>query len=743
MAAATDRVLSDVPAVAEDAERLDQLPYVIVDATDAELRDLLDHPDVRGFHEDQLAVPSLNASVPLIGASGLELNGSALTGRGTAVAVLDTGVDRSHPFFASGGGRILAEACFASVGGCPNGSSTMIAPGAAKPLAGDSHGTHVAGIIAGSNSVRRGVAPGADIIAVQVFVDTPAGLAARFSDIVRAMDWLATISDEVGLVAVNLSLGSLMTFPGTCDADFGSFVAASDLLRDRGVVTVAASGNEGTVDGVAAPACVSSTLAVGASTVPGDQLAEFSDIGPQIDLLAPGAPITSSVVGGGFGGMQGTSMAAPHVAGAIALLREAAPQASAAQTVAALRASSILLDDTRDGGTQTGMPRLDLPSAFTAISPHIGPPKAIARLGAASGDLRSNLDWSRPVGAHSYRLHRSTGSSCSTSASTIFQGNARAFVDKAVQHGSTYRYCVRAVGAAGTSPLSATSTVTGRDLTAPAAPSASISIERDRIRFSWPAVSDPTGPITYRLYRSTGSTTCSTSSTRLYQGTNRSVTIDGHRPGTTYRYCLTATDGAGNRSSIARSSGLTVAPLPHHGFRDVPTGTWFDVPVRWLVIEDITQGMGGPGQYSPGADVTRAQMAAFLWRAAGKPTGYPHHGFRDVPRGSWFDEPVRWLKAEGITQGMGGPRQFSPDAKVTRAQMAAFLWRADGKPGGYPHHGFRDVPRGSWFDEPVRWLVAEDITQGMGGPGQFSPDGNVTRAQMAAFLWRANGRPEA
>jgi hypothetical protein len=173
----------------------------------------------------------------------------------------------------------------------------------------------------------------------------------------------------------------------------------------------------------------------------------------------------------------------------------------------------------------------------------------------------------------------------------------------------------------------------------------------------------------------------------------------------------------------------------------VPSAAYFDQAVRWLRANDITHGAGRPGHYSPDTNVTRAQMAAFLWRAAGSPTGHPDHGFRDIPRGSYYDHAVRWLRANDITHGAGRPGHYSPDTNVTRAQMAAFLWRAAGSPTGHPDHGFRDIPRGSYYDHAVRWLRANDITHGAGRPGHYSPDTNVTRAQMAAFLWRAAGSP--
>lgn len=68
-------------------------------------------------------------------------------------------------------------------------------------------------------------------------------------------------------------------------------------------------------------------------------------------------------------------------------------------------------------------------------------------------------------------------------------------------------------------------------------------------------------------------------------------------------------------------------------------------------------------------------MATFLWRAAGSPTGSPPNSFSDVPSNSYYSEAVSWLVAEGITAGTA-PGVFSPSQQVTRAQMATFLWRA-------------------------------------------------------------------
>lgn len=174
-------------------------------------------------------------------------------------------------------------------------------------------------------------------------------------------------------------------------------------------------------------------------------------------------------------------------------------------------------------------------------------------------------------------------------------------------------------------------------------------------------------------------------------------------------------------------------------FDDVPAGIWYETPVEWLVSEGITNGTSDT-TFSPGAFVDRGQMAAFLARFGEYLKDSPESGFADVPDGAFYDEAVDWLVEHAITQGTSDTT-YSPGGFVTRAQMAAFLWRFAGRPpavGGTP---FTDVPEGSWYAEAVAWLLENDITQGTSDT-TFSPGANVTRAQMAAFLWRLAGRPD-
>lgn len=177
------------------------------------------------------------------------------------------------------------------------------------------------------------------------------------------------------------------------------------------------------------------------------------------------------------------------------------------------------------------------------------------------------------------------------------------------------------------------------------------------------------------------------------------------------------------------------------GFSDVRGSEFYAAAVAWMSDTGLTTGVGGTGEYQPGGAITRAQMATFLWRLDGQPTGNPAHGFVDVPSAAYYSEAVRWLRATGLTTGVGGSNAFAPDAVLTRAQMATFLWRYAGESQGNPGHGFVDVPAGIYYDQAVRWLKANGITTGVGGTNRFEPDSALNRGQMATFIWRYEGAP--
>jgi subtilisin family serine protease len=306
---------------------------------------------------------ALSDSVPLVEADLAHEAG--LDGSGTVVAVLDSGVDRAHPFLA---GAVVAEACFASAetgagGDCPNGNSTQLGTGAAAncTFAPEAcrHGTHVAGIAVGSGPDFTGVAPGAGLIAIQVFhASTDCILffeefpcpRAFASDIVAGLEHVYELRDQYSVAAVNLSLGGA-AYDSACDAESPLFAAVIDNLKSVGIATVAASGNDGLTYGLAEPACVAAAISVGATTT-ADEVAWFSNASDDLDLLAPGSPINSSVPGGEFDVLEGTSMAAPHVTGAWAIVRQAYPGRTVDEALATFGSTGVPIVDWRGGPTK-------------------------------------------------------------------------------------------------------------------------------------------------------------------------------------------------------------------------------------------------------------------------------------------------------------------------------------------------------------------------------------------------------
>lgn len=325
--------------------------------------------------EEDIAVSTtLDDSIPFIGADIAQANG--FIGTGQAVAILDTGVNHHHPFFQ---GRVVAEACFSSSGSnirslCPNGQQEQVGWGAGIDCSDTglncTHGSHVAGIAAGYNDSFNGVASGADIIAVQIFSeyfnyhDSCKGrercILAPTSNFIEALAWINQISSSHNIASVNMSIGG-SEFSSNCDQYSAKYYI--DILRNAGIATVISAGNDYNSNAVSYPGCISSAITVGSTYNSSNNISPFSNSAAMVDIFAPGSWIYSSLVEG-YGSKSGTSMAAPHVAGAVAVLKSINPNASVDEIEQVLEdnGQSIL-----DGRNNLTFPRLDLNASVIAF----------------------------------------------------------------------------------------------------------------------------------------------------------------------------------------------------------------------------------------------------------------------------------------------------------------------------------------------------------------------------------------
>ncbi|MFF5491943.1 proprotein convertase P-domain-containing protein [Streptomyces aquilus] len=377
--------LAGAASVGDTLQSFTTLPLVTLRVDRSGLAELAAQDGVVSVTEDGLSAPSLDQSIPVIGADTAHKAGK--TGAGSAIAIIDTGVATNHPFFKD---RIVAEACFSPVDAnygatslCGNGAATQEGTGAANSAAGAcaaiaecDHGTHVAGIAAGdgtglTGAPATGVAPGADIVAIQVFskldstkycgTTTPCIRSFTSAQIAALEKVLALKQAGTPIIAANLSLGSA-SYSTACTKD--ARATAIDKLYAAGVATVVAAGNNGSATAVTAPACVPNAVSVGATT-DDDQIASFSNHGPLLDVLAPGNGIISSVPGGGYDSKSGTSMATPHVAGALAVLRQAYPTEGLASLISLLATTGKPVTD--EAGVT--VPRIDVAKAVAAVEP--------------------------------------------------------------------------------------------------------------------------------------------------------------------------------------------------------------------------------------------------------------------------------------------------------------------------------------------------------------------------------------
>ncbi len=344
---------------------------------------------------DAALIPQTNLSGPLVNIDLFrgDLRFAGIDGSGYAVVILDTGLDLDHPFFGPDDNndgvadRIVYHYDFAD-----NDSSAADFHG---------HGSNVTSIALSSHPTYTGMAPGADIIHLKVFSNSGSG---DFADLEQALQWVVANADAYNIVSVNMSLSDGRNYT-TPQNRYGlgnelSALAAND------VVVVSASGNGfyefNSSQGVAYPAADPNSLAVGAvydSNAGGfsysggaiaystraDQITPFSQRDDSLsDVFAPGAPITGAGLNGGTTTMHGTSQAAPHIAGVIALAQELAEQElgrklNVFEIADLLAVTGVTIndgDDENDNVNNTGLDftRVDVQALGEAILAMASPP---------------------------------------------------------------------------------------------------------------------------------------------------------------------------------------------------------------------------------------------------------------------------------------------------------------------------------------------------------------------------------
>ena len=279
-----------------------EAPIVAVSLTNSEIATLRNNPNVAMVEEDGLCYalpdglffegqPTLAAETVPAGVQQVKAPPAwgCSRGRGINVAVLDTGIDWTHPDLA------------------PNVKGAVSFVPGQTAMDGNSHGTHCAGTIAAATNGSGvvGVAPEAWLHAVKVLANNGSG---QWSWLINGLNWC--VQNKIQIASMSLGGGGApAALEAMCNAAFNA-----------GVLLVAAAGNSGPgMNTVGQPGKYKNVIAVSAIDS-ANVIAEFSSRGPEVELSAPGVQVLSTVPGGGFGTKSGTSMACPHVAGGAAVV---------------------------------------------------------------------------------------------------------------------------------------------------------------------------------------------------------------------------------------------------------------------------------------------------------------------------------------------------------------------------------------------------------------------------------------
>lgn len=385
-------LMKDVPIKnTKSLKYFDGLPFMAMTVSEQELINLRKSPRVNDIHLDRVETPHADLTT-LNKGIGIDIShNSGFTGKGQSVAIIDTGVDRNHPYLR---GKVVRELCVSSriedkASGvqvvtplCRGGKTSASGRGAANVdcIVGDvtcAHGTYVAVLAAGNSGLPNfegsGVAPEAKVIAIKAIStfttdedcapEQPPCIRFFSSDILKALNYVLKLPRRLRVAAVNMSLGG----PGECFRDPRR--KAITLLKRAKIATIISSGNDGTPYTISTPACVPNAISVGSTNSDTHAISEFSNGARSLDLLAPGEGITVP----NFRidptqelAIDGTSFSAPIVAGAWASLKSHKPNASVDEILSVLKRTGVGILDVRNA---TIKPEIRVDAAHKALVP--------------------------------------------------------------------------------------------------------------------------------------------------------------------------------------------------------------------------------------------------------------------------------------------------------------------------------------------------------------------------------------
>jgi subtilisin family serine protease len=310
--------------------------------------------------------------------------GYGYAGQGWYVAILDTGIRRTHAMFQ---GKNIVEQCYSDgedynngdIGDCPNGRTEMSGVGAAAHYQSRFyHGTHVSGIAAGNDSVSHfGVARDAGIIAVQVFSYFSAedDVMSWTSDQLKGLEYIYLIRNTYKIAAINMSLGG-GSYSSYCSNSSRAQIIAN--LRAAGIPTVVASGNDASCNSISDPACVPGVIAVNGTDKQDKEYFYGNWSNLMVSLMAPGEYITSAVASSdtSYGTASGTSMATPHVTGAWAIIKSFDANLAVDDILKTFKDTGVMISSDHCAGN-TPKPRINVGDALATLF-RIAPPVNIA-----------------------------------------------------------------------------------------------------------------------------------------------------------------------------------------------------------------------------------------------------------------------------------------------------------------------------------------------------------------------------